>query len=104
RISREIRAWTGLQHPNIARLYGTTREANGSIGLISHFFECGNIVDYIKSADKSKLNILKLLHGTTSGVDYLHGEGIVHGDIKGSNVMVDDEGRAKLIDFGVSRI
>jgi serine/threonine protein kinase len=61
RISREVRVWTGLQHPNIASLYGITLEANGSMGLISPFFERSNVVEYIKSTDLSESNLLKLV-------------------------------------------
>ncbi|KAF8588987.1 kinase-like protein, partial [Ramaria rubella] len=104
RINREVHTWTGLSHKNIAQLYGITRETNGSVGLISPFFKNGNIVAYMKSPDTPNLDVLKIMMDIVEGVSYLHGVNVVHGDIKGSNIMVDDDGNVKLIDFGVSRI
>jgi len=61
RLNREVQTWTRLSHPNIAPFYGITRETNGLVGLISPFFQKGNIVDYINSLDKSKTDVLKLV-------------------------------------------
>lgn len=61
RLNREVHAWTRLSHPNIAAFYGITRETNGLVGLVSPFFEKGNIVDYINSLDKASMDVLKLV-------------------------------------------
>ena len=53
-VHHEIHIWTGLQHPNIASFYGIMREDNGSISWISPYFKDCNIVEYIKSIDKSQ--------------------------------------------------
>ena len=44
------------------------------------------------------------LYQTALGLGYLHGEGIVHGDLHAGNILVDDNGNARLTDFGMSLI
>lgn len=106
RLLREMNAWTGLEHPNVGLLYGFTREDNDRIGFISPFYGKGNIVQYIKKERKNMSNkdFLNTMKGVVAGVVYLHKEGIIHGDIKGANIMVGDDNKPKMIDFGVSRI
>ncbi|GJJ13660.1 hypothetical protein Clacol_007916 [Clathrus columnatus] len=106
RLVREINAWTGLKHPNVGRLYGITREKDDRIGLISPFYEKGDIIKHIRNTKDTLTNkgFLTLMKEITAGVVYLHEQGIIHGDIKGANIMVDDTNHPRLIDFGVSRI
>ncbi|EMD36912.1 hypothetical protein CERSUDRAFT_123935, partial [Gelatoporia subvermispora B] len=62
--------------------------------------EHGNILQYLHAYPKAKRT--QLIYEVSLGILYLHGEKIVHGDIKGANVLVDDGGKACVTDFGLS--
>jgi len=70
--------------------------------MVSSWMENGNIVKYAGSNPGA--NRLQLLCGVMSGVDYLHELGVIHGDLKGVNILVDDDGTALIADFGLATI
>ncbi|KAG8959048.1 hypothetical protein FRC03_008517 [Tulasnella sp. 419] len=102
RVFREVYIWTQLQHPNIAQFHGfiISENSNELPTIISQWYKNGNLVKYLD--DGSLRNTVFLLHDVASAVVYLHSKFIVHGDIKGENVLIDDSGRARLCDFGLS--
>ncbi|EKM76726.1 hypothetical protein AGABI1DRAFT_12623, partial [Agaricus bisporus var. burnettii JB137-S8] len=102
--AREAILWSQLQHPNITPFYGIfyLKEAHGRICLLSPWMENGNIVDYLK--EEPRVPRRPFLHDIASGLQYLHNGNIVHGDLKGANVLVDQYSRARLTDFGLSKI
>ncbi|EMD37558.1 hypothetical protein CERSUDRAFT_94559 [Gelatoporia subvermispora B] len=60
----------------------------------------GTVNDYLGvyvSADR-----VKLLRDIATGMNHLHNNGVVHGDLKGANVLVDEDGIARIADFGLS--
>jgi len=59
----------------------------------------GNVMQYTKSNPTA--NRLQLLSEVTSGVAYLHNLKVVHGDLKGANILIDDRGIARITDFGL---
>jgi len=59
-------------------------------------------MDYIKK--RPNIDRYKIIRGVLAGLAYLHGVCIVHGDVKGSNILINDNGEASLADYGVSRI
>ncbi|KIO25108.1 hypothetical protein M407DRAFT_211082 [Tulasnella calospora MUT 4182] len=74
-----------------------------SIALISPWYANGNVQRYIKL--HQDCDRLKLLHEIARGLTYLHEftPPVVHGDIKPDNILIDDDGSAIIIDFGLSR-
>ncbi|KAG8903405.1 hypothetical protein FRB99_003335 [Tulasnella sp. 403] len=95
--------WQRLDHPNILPFIGLAEDDESRLYLLSPWMENGSLCDYLRrnvEADRPQL----LLH-TASALVYLHGEGIIHGDIKGSNILVssDPEPRAMLCGFRLSR-
>ncbi|KAG0701065.1 kinase-like domain-containing protein [Suillus ampliporus] len=74
--------------------------------LLSPWMENGSLNDYLrrefsKLSDPRKLELIKQV---AAGLSYLHGKDIVHGDLTGTNVLVDSAGRLRLADFGLSMI
>ncbi|KAK7042194.1 TKL/TKL-ccin protein kinase [Favolaschia claudopus] len=103
RLTRETKVWSRLNHRNLLPFLGVWDEvvAPGPV-LISPFFKSGDLGQYLRicpTVDKEKMIL-----GVASGLDYLHREEIVHGDLKVNNVLVDKVGRPCIGDFGISKI
>ncbi|KAG8930746.1 hypothetical protein FRC00_000993 [Tulasnella sp. 408] len=101
KLTQEVTIWRNLHHPCIAPLMGFTVQP--SIALVSPWYANGNVQRYInlhRDCDR-----LKLLHEIAQGLTYLHqfAPPVVHGDIKPDNILIDDDGSAVIIDFGLSR-
>ncbi|QRV99114.1 Tyrosine kinase catalytic domain protein [Ceratobasidium sp. AG-Ba] len=97
----EIYAWSRIKHQNIMPLVGLA-QYHGQIAMLSPWMDNGTLLQYI--AHDPTVDRLELLIGVSEGVAYLHAEGIIHGDIKSSNVLISQEGIPKLIDFGCTEL
>ncbi|KZP09931.1 kinase-like protein [Athelia psychrophila] len=115
RLERELLVWHGLSHPNIVPLLGTVTNSSShflhnfaSPAMISPWMNNGNLIRYLELRSKSLTvtDRLRLLCNVASGLEYLHSQlgGIVHGDLTGANILIDDQGKALLVDFGLSSI
>ncbi|KDN36078.1 hypothetical protein RSAG8_11100, partial [Rhizoctonia solani AG-8 WAC10335] len=82
-----------------AVLYQTDLSIKAS-DVISPWIENGSVTEYVKKHPNPDYH--GLCTQLSSAIDYLHGNGLIHGDIKGDNVLVSDEGIIKVTDFGVS--
>jgi serine/threonine protein kinase len=105
RLNREAWAWHDLAHPNVLPFYGISNDAGGkntSPALISPLCTKGHVLDYLKK--NPDVDRLKLVVGVAKGLRYLHASNIVHGDLKGTNILVGDDCEPLLCDFGRSRI
>ncbi|KAG6890510.1 hypothetical protein C0995_007709 [Termitomyces sp. Mi166 len=100
-VSKEAILWGQLRHPNILPFYGIYRFNNG-ISLVAPWMENGDVCQYLKQHDKS--NRIVLVYDVAQGLKFLHENKIIHGDLKGKNILVNDHGRACVADFGISSI
>ncbi|KAJ3576474.1 hypothetical protein NP233_g401 [Leucocoprinus birnbaumii] len=102
---KELVLWSHSSHPNVLPFYGVFLENTGQsqrICLVSPFMKNGNLHDYApRLPQKSRL---PLILDVINGLGYLHVYGIIHSDLKGQNVLISDEGRGLLTDFGASQI
>ncbi|KAF9447984.1 kinase-like protein, partial [Macrolepiota fuliginosa MF-IS2] len=101
---KEGMVWGELCHPNILPFYGIyyLDERREQFCLVSPWMDNGNLVAYLK--DNPSKPRMPFIHDIASGLEYLHHEQVVHGDMKGANVLVSDSGRACITDFGLSSI
>jgi len=106
RLARELDVWKQLKHPNILPLYGTVSGFGPYNSLVCPWMENGSISRYMEKWGDilSMSDRLQLLCEVADGLQYLHHHGIVHGDLTGSNILIDDRGKACLCDFGLSNI
>ncbi|CAE6506099.1 unnamed protein product [Rhizoctonia solani] len=97
--AQELHTWSKCRHPNIVPLLGLT-VFRGRIGMVSPWMSKGALPHYLESTpDADRHDICTQI---CSGVSYLHQIGVIHGDIKGGNVVVSEEGVPALTDFGNS--
>ncbi|KAF9446048.1 kinase-like protein [Macrolepiota fuliginosa MF-IS2] len=96
---REIIGWGQLHHPNIVPLYGIFHSKLSPLAsMVSPWMHNGNLEKYlIKHPDEPRP---PLIFDISLGLQYLHEQGVIHGNVKGANVLVNDIGRACIADFG----
>ncbi len=104
RFRNERQILANLDHPNIAHLFDGGSTEDGLPYFVMEYIEGEPINRY---CDKRKLSIsdrLKLFQQVCSAVQYAHLNQIVHRDIKPGNILVTDEGKPKLLDFGIAKL
>ncbi|KAL0056751.1 hypothetical protein AAF712_016638, partial [Marasmius tenuissimus] len=72
--------------------------------MVSPFMDNVNLVEFLRLSkyDITGDTLVTLLYEVIQGIEYLHSEGVIHGDIKGINILIDDEGHPLLTDFGLT--
>lgn len=99
---REVDLWSRLQHSNIVQFYGANDRVDPYF-IVSAFASNGTLNEYLLRMREDERTVVwqKLLQ-VAAGLKYIHQRGIVHGDLRGDNIVVDASGTAKLTDFGLS--
>ncbi|KAG8794232.1 hypothetical protein FRC12_000084 [Ceratobasidium sp. 428] len=95
--AREVHTWSKCDHPNVARLMGLA-DFRGQLAMVSRWMANGNLRNYVNKYPH--VNRLELCTQVAGGLEYLHQIKIVHGDLKGANILMDSEWIPVLIDFG----
>ncbi|KAG6818351.1 hypothetical protein H0H93_005655 [Arthromyces matolae] len=103
-FSKEAILWGQFSHPNVLPFFGLFYSISLQRPcLVSPWMKHGNINKYLKDHPDEAPRLLLALD-VSKGLQYLHGLGIVHGDLKGPNILIDDYHRACLADFGISSV
>ncbi|CAE6493226.1 unnamed protein product [Rhizoctonia solani] len=97
--ARELHTWGKCNHPNIVPLLGLV-VFRGRIGMVSPWMQRGNLSQYLELTPEANRHYICVQ--ICEGLAYLHQIGVVHGDLKGANVLISDEGLPVLTDFGNS--
>lgn len=112
RFRREAQAAASLNHPNIVAVYDTGEEAvRGADGkvvsvpyIVMEYVEGHTVKELL--ADSTPVPIpeaVEISSGVLTALQYSHGAGLVHRDIKPGNVMLTNSGKVKVMDFGIAR-
>ncbi|KAJ7207561.1 kinase-like domain-containing protein, partial [Mycena pura] len=101
-FGREALIWRQLSHPNVLPFFGLYYLEN-RLCLISPWMDTGHIVGFLKNP-LWEVDHVALILDIAMGLEYLHGESIVHGDLKGANILMTPSGRACIADFGLASI
>ncbi|XP_044428633.1 mitogen-activated protein kinase kinase kinase 3-like [Triticum aestivum] len=102
-LEEEVKLLKNLSHPNIVRYLGTVREED-TLNILLEFVPGGSIQSLLgKLGSFPEAVIRKYTRQILQGLEYLHSNAIIHRDIKGANILVDNRGCIKLADFGASK-
>ncbi|KAH8832261.1 kinase-like domain-containing protein [Flagelloscypha sp. PMI_526] len=105
RFCHEALVWRQLQHPNVLPFLGVTETLfPGKFSLVSPFMKNGNVASFLEA--NSSHDRLTVVMDIANGLDYLHSFSppIVHGDLRGSNVLVRDDLTCCIADFGLAMV
>ncbi|PCH38872.1 kinase-like protein [Wolfiporia cocos MD-104 SS10] len=102
-VCREVIVWKHLRHTNIVPLLGVS-DIDGARYMISEWMTNGSVRDYANEQEASNKRRWELILDTVAGMEYLHSKEVIHGDLKSSNVLVNNGGRACITDFGLNAV
>jgi serine/threonine-protein kinase len=104
RFRREGAILARLQHPGIARLLDAGITARGQPYLVLELVQGEAIDQWCEARALSVRQHVELFLQVTDAVAAAHGQLVIHRDLKPSNMLVDAQGRARLLDFGIARL
>lgn len=91
-----------LEHPNIVPIYDYWREP-GSAFVVMRLMRGGSLAKMIKDGSQDSVTVTKLVEQVADALAVAHRQGVIHGDIKPTNILLDEEGNAYLTDFGITK-
>ncbi|KAJ8559228.1 hypothetical protein ON010_g8218 [Phytophthora cinnamomi] len=94
---REVNIWFRFSHPHVIRLFGACLV--GRPFFVCEYATNGTLVSYLRNHPDE---LWSKLHEAALGVQYLHARNVVHGDLKGNNIVIGSDKKAKVTDFGLS--
>ncbi len=100
----EARLTAKLNHPNIVAVHDAGRLPVGQLYLTMEYVAGGSLDRWLARAPRSRAEIVRVLCEAGRGLAVAHEAGIVHRDIKSANILVGDDGRARVTDFGLATV
>ena len=102
RFQREALSVSNLSHPNIVEVYDVGEE-DGEYYIVMEYIEGKTLKQLLKKRESLTLTeVIDIMTQLTDGISHAHESYIIHRDIKPQNIMIQDDGRIKITDFGIA--
>ncbi|XP_013607997.1 PREDICTED: probable serine/threonine-protein kinase At1g18390 [Brassica oleracea var. oleracea] len=108
-FKNEVEILKSLKHPNLVILYGCTSRHSKELLLVYEYISNGTLADHLHGDRAESRPLcwsvrLNVAIETASGLAFLHASGIIHRDVKTTNILLDENYTVKVADFGLSRL
>ena len=103
RFIHEAKAASALDHPNICTIYEVDETSEGQMFIVMGYYEGRSISKMVEKGRLDVAEAVSIAIQITEGLQAAHEKGIVHRDIKSSNIIVSDKGQIRILDFGLAR-
>ena len=103
RFTREARIVAKLEHPNIVPIYDFN-ENNGQPYLVMKYIDGKTLKQVMDNSPPNLQRILQIMRQVANALDYAHQRGVLHRDVKPSNVLLSHDDQIYLTDFGLARL
>ncbi len=103
RFRRESEAVAQLEHPGIVRLYDRG-EAKGAHWFAMELVAGSSLEQLIRRERLAYSEAARIMAQAAHAIDYAHSRGVLHRDLKPANILLDQSGRARVMDFGLARL
>ncbi len=102
RFQREALSVSNLSHPNIVEVYDVGEE-DGEYYIVMEYIDGKTLKQLLKKREYLTLTeVIDIMTQLTDGIAHAHESYIIHRDIKPQNIMIEDDGRIKITDFGIA--
>ncbi len=103
RLRREGRLVVACRHPNLLEIVDVDFH-DGHLFVVTERVRGLSLTDYARERRPGAREAAGLVIELARGVDYIHARGIIHQDLTQSNILIDETGRPRLMDFGLARL
>ncbi len=103
RIRREAHALACVSHPNVVQVYDQGVAARGRYYIALEYVPGHRLDHWLRAQSHTLEEILRVFVQAGEGLQAIHDQGLVHRDFKPANVVVGQDGRARVLDFGLAR-
>ncbi len=100
----EARLAAKLSHPNLIAIHDAGAMRDGQLYLAMEYVRGGSLDTWLRAKRRNRAEILRVCIEAGRGLAAAHGAGVVHRDIKAANILVGEDGRARITDFGLATL
>jgi serine/threonine protein kinase/tetratricopeptide (TPR) repeat protein len=104
RFMEEARSSSHLDHANICVIHDIKETEDGQLYIVMNYCKGNTLADLIKEKDLTVKQIVKYITQIAKGIEKAHSKGIIHCDIKPTNIIITEDDIAKIVDFGIAKI